>query len=56
MPITFDEVSAEIVPPEADRQADLPRPAAPAAEPDAVEPVRRALALLAERAARVVAD
>lgn len=56
MPITFDEVSAEIAPPGADAQAAPARPAAPAAGPDPVEQVRRALALLREREARAVAD
>ena len=59
MPIVFDEVSAEIAPPPA---AGVPAdttaapPPADAAAADAVEQVRRALALLHERAARSLAD
>lgn len=57
MPIFFDEVSAEIAPPDAAAAADGARRApAPAAAPDPVEQVRHALALLREREARAVAD
>ena len=60
MPIVFDEVSAEIAPPPAggpsDGAAALQPPPADAAAADAVEQVRRALALLHERTARSLAD
>ena len=57
MPIVFDEVTADIAPP-----ADAaPAPSGDAAAPsfdsaDPVEQVRRALALLREREARLIAD
>lgn len=59
MPIVFDEVSAEIAPPPAGGPSDaaaLQPPSSDAAAADAVEQVRRALALLHERAARSLAD
>lgn len=60
MPIVFDEVSAEIAPPPAGGPSDTaalqPPPADAAAAADAVEQVRRALALLHERTARSLAD
>ena len=59
MPIVFEEVSAEIAPPPAGGPADAAAVAPPpgdAAAADAVEQVRRALALLHERAARSLAD
>lgn len=57
MPIFFDEVSAEIVPPDAAAPADGARRApAAGATPDPIEQVRHALALLREREARAVAD
>ena len=57
MPIVFDEVTADIAPP-ADAAPDASgNAAAPGSDnADPVEQVRRALALLREREARLIAD
>ena len=56
MPIVFEEISAEIAPPQDAAGAASQPPPPPGEAADPLETLRHALALLGERALRLVAD